>query len=202
MKPIVLLLLVAILSSLTAPFVVADDGLNKPNILFCIADDASMKTFGAYGGTMVETPAVDRIAREGVLFRNAYNCNPKCSPARACLLTGRYSWQLEEACNHFPHFPAKFKTFPYLLKDAGYHTGFTGKGWGPGTYDGSDNPAGQAYNRLKQKPPYSGISGTSTTPATLGTSLTKRNKAVRFVFGWERLNHIVLTRKGRGKKPA
>ena len=74
----------------------------RPNILFIIADDASRDGFGAYGSTYVETPHFDRLAREGVLFTEAYNCNPKCAPARACLLTGRYSWQLEETCNHNP----------------------------------------------------------------------------------------------------
>ncbi|WP_372807603.1 sulfatase-like hydrolase/transferase, partial [Pontiella sp.] len=128
----------------------------RPNILFCIADDASMSTFGAYGGTMVQTPAFDRLAEGGVLFRNAYNCNPKCSPARACLVTGRYSWQLEEACNHWPRFPEKFSFYPHLLKDAGFHVGYTGKGWAPGVCAG-ENPAGQAYNDIKLKPPYSGI---------------------------------------------
>uniref|UniRef100_UPI00356530C2 sulfatase family protein n=1 Tax=Pontiella sp. TaxID=2837462 RepID=UPI00356530C2 len=113
-------------------------------------------TFGAYGGTMVQTPAFDRLAEGGVLFRNAYNCNPKCSPARACLVTGRYSWQLEEACNHWPRFPEKFSFYPHLLKDAGFHVGFTGKGWAPGVCAG-ENPAGKAYNDIKLKPPYSGI---------------------------------------------
>ena len=74
----------------------------RPNILFIIADDASRNSFGAYGSTYVKTPNFDRIASEGVLFTQAYNCNPKCAPARACLVTGRYSWQLEEACNHNP----------------------------------------------------------------------------------------------------
>lgn len=129
----------------------------QPNILLIIADDASMNTFGAYGGTVVQTPAIDRLAQNGARFMNAYNCNPKCAPARACLLTGRYSWQLEAAANHWPVFPEKFKTYPQLLKDAGYHTGYTGKGWGPGTYTTPDNPAGPEYNRFKLEPPFSGI---------------------------------------------
>ena len=58
-------------------------GAQRPNILFCIADDASMKSFGAYGCTYIKTPSFDRLAREGVVFNNAYNCNPKCAPARA-----------------------------------------------------------------------------------------------------------------------
>lgn len=134
----------------------AAQAAERPNILFCIADDASMSTFGAYGGTMIKTPAVDKLAEGGALFRNAYNCNPKCSPARACLVTGMYSWQLEQACNHVTHFPAKFKFYPRLLKAAGFHVGYAGKGWAPGTCDGG-NPAGQPYKKRKLVPPYAGI---------------------------------------------
>lgn len=137
----------------------------RPNILFVIADDASRDGFGAYGSTYVKTPHFDRIAREGVLFTEAYNCNPKCAPARACLLTGRYSWQLEEACNHNPMMPEKWVFYPFLLERAGYAVGLTGKGWGPGKHadiNGKSaseaNPAGYSYNRYTVKPPYSGIS--------------------------------------------
>ncbi len=139
----------------------------QPNILFIIADDASRDSMGAYGSTYIKTPNFDRIAREGVLFTNAFNCNPKCAPARACLLTGRYSWQLKEACNHNPFLSDQWDFYPFLLEDAGYSMGFTGKGWGPGIYKGIDsgkskfkrlNPAGHPFNNLKAKPPYSGIS--------------------------------------------
>jgi N-sulfoglucosamine sulfohydrolase len=130
----------------------------RPNILFCIADDASMKSFGAYGCRFIKTPAVDRLAREGVVFGNAYNCNPKCAPARACLVTGKYSWQLKEACNHWPHFPAEFEFYPHLLMKAGYHVGLTGKGWGPGSYDTEHNPAGPKYDAIKLKTPYKAMS--------------------------------------------
>tara|TARA_R110000850_G_scaffold148195_5_gene270418 strand:- start:335 stop:1885 length:1551 start_codon:yes stop_codon:yes gene_type:complete len=141
-------------------------GAERPNILFIIADDASRDSFGAYGATYVETPGFDRIAKEGVLFTQAYNCNPKCAPARACLLTGRYSWQLEEACDHNPFLSAKWKFFPYLLEEVGYEMGFTGKGWGPGIWEGvdagkeknSDNPAGHPWNQITKNPPYKGMS--------------------------------------------
>lgn len=138
----------------------------RPNVLFIIADDASRDSFGAYGSTYVETPGFDRIAKEGVIFTNAYNCNPKCAPARACLLTGRYSWQLEEACNHNPFLSGKWQFYPYLLEEIGYTIGFTGKGWGPGIWKGIDggpakfkqsNPAGHPWNDLTLKPPYRGI---------------------------------------------
>ncbi len=140
----------------------------RPNILFIIADDASRDSFGAYGATYVKTPGFDRIADEGVVFTQAYNCNPKCAPARACLLTGRHSWLLEEACNHNPYLSAKWKFYPFLLEDEGYKIGYTGKGWGPGVWagqnasraTGTDNPAGHPFNEIKLKPPYDGISNT------------------------------------------
>lgn len=143
---------------------------DRPNVLLIIADDASRTSFGAYGNTYIHTPGFDRLAKEGVVFTNAYNCNPKCAPARACLLTGRYSWQLEEACNHSPFLSDKWEFYPYILEKNGYFTGFTGKGWGPGVYKGvnqtfsSDekgNPAANtSYNQLKLKPPYTGIANT------------------------------------------
>ena len=104
----------------------------RPNILFAISDDQSFPHTGAYGCTWVKTPAFDRIAREGLLFNQAFTPNAKCSPSRACILTGRNSWQLEEATNHVPNFPEKFKTFPEVLQDQGYFVGRTGKGWAPG----------------------------------------------------------------------
>src|SRR5262249_13698337 len=71
----------------------------RPNILFVIADDWSHGHAGAYGCNWITTPNFDRVAREGVLFNNAFTSNPKCSPCRATILTGRNSWQLKEAIN-------------------------------------------------------------------------------------------------------
>ena len=153
----------------------------RPNILFCIADDASMKSFGAYGSTFVKTPAVDRLAREGVIFNNAYNCNPKCAPARACLVTGKFSWQLKEATNHWPHFPPEFKYYPHLLMDAGYHVGLTGKGWGPGRYDTEHNPAGPMYDKIKLKAPYKGMSNVDYA-ANFEVFLDEKNEDDPFCF--------------------
>ena len=104
------------------------------------------------------------MAKGGVIFTNAYNNNPKCSPARAAILTGRYSWQLEEAANHRPYLDDRWKYYPFLLEEAGYFVGYTGKGWGPGVYKGLDisksdlNPAGHLFKGEKLQPPYSGIS--------------------------------------------
>src|SRR4029450_9984152 len=82
----------------------------RPNLLFAIADDWSFGHAGGYGGQGARTPGFDRVAREGLLFTHAFTPNAKCAPSRAVILTGRNSWQLEEAANHTPYFPAKFKT--------------------------------------------------------------------------------------------
>lgn len=135
---------------------------SPPNILFAIADDASFPHMGAYGCDWVNTPAFDRVANQGILFTNAYTPNAKCSPSRACILTGRNSWQLEEAANHVPFFPTKFKTYAEALTENGYHVGYTAKGWAPGVANDVDgNPrqlTGVPYNEFKTTPPAKYIS--------------------------------------------
>lgn len=130
----------------------------QPNILFIIADDISRNSYGAYGCNYIKTPGFDRIAKEGVVFTNAFTNNPKCAPSRAMLLTGRYSWQLKEACNHNPVMPDEWAFYPDILDQNGYFVGFTGKGWAPGEFKGTHNPAGPEYNDLKLQPPYKSIS--------------------------------------------
>lgn len=130
----------------------------RPNVLVIMGDDISMSSMGVYGSKNINTPNFDRIANEGVLFTNAYVCNPKSSPSRACFLTGRYSWQLEEAANHIPVMPPKFTFYPTELEKSGYNIGFTGKGWGPGVFYGEHNPAGWEYNDISLEPPTKGIS--------------------------------------------
>tara|TARA_R110002049_G_scaffold129159_1_gene286857 strand:+ start:412 stop:1971 length:1560 start_codon:yes stop_codon:yes gene_type:complete len=135
---------------------------DRPNILFAIADDCSFPHMGAYGTTWVTTPAFDRVAKEGLLFNRAYTPNAKCAPSRACILTGRNSWQLEEAANHMPFFPAKFKTYCEALSEHGYFVGLTTKGWAPGDagkVDGKPRQlVGQGFNKRKIESPTTGIS--------------------------------------------
>lgn len=138
-------------------------GAARPNILFAISDDQSFPHASAYGTTWVKTPAFDRVAREGLLFNRAYTPNAKCAPSRSCILTGRNSWQLEEAANHFPNFPAKFTTYPEALERNGYHVGKTGKGWAPGNMgrhpDGTSRQLpGRGYDKRKATPPAKHIS--------------------------------------------
>ena len=103
-----------------------------PNILFCISDDQSYWHTGANGDQVVETPAFDRVAREGIRFTQAYCDAPTCGPSRSAILTGQHIWRLEEAGNIHSTLPARFATYPAMLQQRGYVTGFTGKGWSPG----------------------------------------------------------------------
>lgn len=133
----------------------------RPNILFFIADDWGKGHAGAYGTKWIKTPNFDRVAREGVLFTNCFTSNPKCAPSRASILTGRNSWQLKEAVNHYSIFPNEFAVYPDVLEKAGYWVGLTGKGWGPGDYKSTGwphNPAGKEFQKRTLKPPYNGIS--------------------------------------------
>ena len=135
---------------------------SRPNILFAIADDASFPHMGVYGTSWVNTPAFDRVASEGLLFTRAYTPNAKCAPSRAAILTGRNSWQLEEAANHWPYFPQKFKTYAEALSEHGYFAGSTAKGWAPGiAVDADGNPrqlTGPTFNEHKLDPPAAHIS--------------------------------------------
>ncbi len=135
----------------------------RPNILFCIADDQSFPHAGAYGCDWVKTPSFDRIAQQGILFNRAYTPNAKCAPSRSCLVTGRNSWQLEAAANHWCYFPPKYKTYAESLMENGYFVGHVQKGWAPGvvkTAEGEPRELlGPAFNEHKTEPPTAYISG-------------------------------------------
>ena len=125
----------------------------RPNILFCLADDWSWPHAGIAGDKVVKTPTFDRVAREGVLFENAFVSSPSCTPSRGAMLTGQWHWRLEEGGNLWSTLPAKFDVYPDLLEQAGYHVGYTRKGWAPGrdTPGGrTRNPAGPRYKDSRE----------------------------------------------------
>ncbi len=155
-------LLIFVLLDCGSGAVVGAEQPKRPNILFAIADDWSFGHASAYGCKWTNTPNFDEIAKRGLLFTRTYTPNAKCAPSRACILTGRNSWQLKEACNHYCDFPPEFKSFPETLAENGYFVGMTGKGWGPGRARSAGgevrNIAGMAYASIKAKPPAKGIS--------------------------------------------
>src|SRR5690606_28669116 len=119
----------------------------SPNILVLIADDWGYPNGGAYGDNGLLTPNFDRIAKEGVLFTNAFTI-PSCSPSRASLLTGQWPHELEEGVHLKGILADKFPNYVTLLAEHGYVTGSSKKGWGPGNYELGGyphNPAGPRY---------------------------------------------------------
>jgi len=125
---------------------------DRPNILIMMSDDQSFPHASAYGSKMVSTPNFDRIARDGILFNNAFCAAPGCSPSRAAFLTGRNIWQIEHAGTHASSFGKEYRTFMDLLAEDGYATGYTGKGWAPGNFKAggrTQNPAGPSFGARK-----------------------------------------------------
>ena len=114
----------------------------RPNILFALADDWGWPFASIAGDPSVKTPVFDRVARRGVLFTNAFVSAPSCTPSRAAMLTGQHHWRLGEGANLGGTLPARFPVFPDLLEAAGYHAGFTRKGWAPG----DERPGGRKRN--------------------------------------------------------
>jgi len=127
----------------------------KPNILFVITDDQSWLHSSAYGSEWIQTPNMDRLAKGGVRFENAYVSSPSCAPSRAGILTGRNVWQLREGAVLWGRFPKEFPTYVERLEGHNYKNGYVGKGWGPGENFTQDNPAGEDYNRTRRDAPES-----------------------------------------------
>lgn len=107
----------------------------RPNIVFVLIDDLRWDELGCTGHPFIRTPNIDRIAREGVIFRNAFMTTPLCSPSRASFLTGQYAHKHgitdnvdRSAASHL------LVTFPALLHQSGYETAFIGK-WHMGNDD-------------------------------------------------------------------
>ncbi len=123
-------LLVAALGLLDTPAAVADQTGEdtRPNVIVIVVDDLRFDEFGAGGHPYLETPNIDRLATEGVMFLDAFHAVPLCSPNRASILTGQYPSRHgiidNVARNRASH---RLQTFPQALQAVGYETGFLGK---------------------------------------------------------------------------
>jgi len=101
-------------------------GQKKPNIVFIISDDHALQAIDTYSGKYGITPSIDRIAREGAVFRNAFVTNSICAPSRAVLLTGKYSHRNGHRDNR-SRFDASQDVFARRLQQSGYLTAWIGK---------------------------------------------------------------------------
>ena len=138
----------------------------RPNILFFFADDWGRfariyseheRTAGLNG--LLKTPHLDRLAKSGVLFRNAHVNAPSCTPCRSSLLSGQHFWRTGRgAILQGAVWDETIPTYPLLLRDAGYHLGKSYKVWSPGSpadapYGGQKHAfekAGRAFNNFSE----------------------------------------------------
>jgi len=104
---------------------------DQPNIIFILSDNCRWDTMGLMGHPFIKPPGLDKLAREGLVFRNAFHPTPLCSPSRASILTGTYAHTHGVLNNHTPWTGQK-KTFLEYMKNAGYDTAFIGKWHMPG----------------------------------------------------------------------
>ena len=160
-----------------------DAGETKPertNIVLILADDLGYGDTGCYGATKIQTPAIDRLAAEGMRLTDAYAPGPVCCPTRYSLLSGIYPWRVhhrDDAGIWATHRSPSLFTLNYRidrtlashLKEAGYTTGAVGK-WHVGPDEQRQGTGTNRSNPARSKP---GSTGSSATPRT-ATSSTSR----------------------------
>lgn len=98
----------------------------KPNIIFIMSDDHAYQAISSYSNHLIETPNIDRIGKEGIVFTNACVSNSICAPSRATILTGKHTHINGKVDNQMP-FDTTQVTFPQLFQNAGYQTAMFGK---------------------------------------------------------------------------
>ncbi len=133
------------------------EAVEKPNVVFILADDLGYGELGCYGQTKIPTPNIDQLAAHGTRFTRHYSGAPVCAPARCVLMSGKHLGHAEirgnlQASVHFPQFKEGqqpitdgVKTLAEAFHDAGYATGAIGK-WGLGPVGSSGDPNRQGFD--------------------------------------------------------
>lgn len=121
----------------TVPFpnIITGRAGSKPNIVWITLEGVPLSTLSCYGSKLIDTPNIDRIAKEGMQFQNAFTTNALCAPSRAALLTGKYDHLNGMIANPggttggqtHSFFDPSQQTFPQILRRNGYQTGMVGK---------------------------------------------------------------------------
>ncbi|HEX8914119.1 MAG TPA: sulfatase [Humisphaera sp.] len=117
-------LVLAAFASYAAPAPAAE--AKRPNVLVILTDDQRHDCLGVAGHPHLKTPNIDRLANEGVWFRNYFCTTSLCSPSRATILSGRYA-HAHGVRDNFTEYPKDLPSFPAALHDAGYETAYVGK---------------------------------------------------------------------------
>ncbi len=132
MKSILKILFVIVYLSLSSCKKEKNEGVSKeltqvrPNIIFIMTDDHAKSAISAYGGNLINTPNIDKLASEGIIFNNFFVTNAICAPSRAVMLTGKYS-HINGVMDNRNSFDSSQTTFPKILRNAGYYTAMIGK---------------------------------------------------------------------------
>lgn len=116
----------------------ADQNSLRPNVVFVLTDDQRSDALGCMGHPHLKTPHIDRLAKEGLLFKNHFCTTSLCSPSRASILGGLYAHS-HGVVNNFTDYPRDLPTFPRQLQSNGYTTAYIGK-WHMGEDDDSKRP--------------------------------------------------------------
>lgn len=207
---------VLFLLCLVAPCIAV--GAERPNILFILTDDQGRQTLGCYGGDKVATPHIDSLARDGMLFTDAY-VNPQCTPTRASFITGQHTFR--NGMWHvigwygYPWAPIaepafvenlrrdtlNFPTLPTMLRMNGYSTGMAGK-WHltnneDGNYAALKPEAGTAYGFNYVAPPGPGSNNEGDkwvdylTDQTIGFIEKNRERPWFFYLAHHTVHHVL-----------
>lgn len=145
----------ACLAALWGMYSGAEAAEKRPNIIFILADDLGYGDLGSYGQEKVETPSLDRMAREGMRFTQFYAGATVCAPSRSVLLTGLHGGHTAVRAlpyhafppykNGEPPIPANAPSLGTLAKNAGYSTAIIGK-WGLGAVGSEGDPNKQGFD--------------------------------------------------------
>ena len=106
--------------------IAANAAQKRPNIVFIFSDDHAVQAISALGSKINQTPHIDRLAKEGAIYRNSFCANSICGPSRACILTGKHS-HINGFRRNGDFFDGSQGTFPKMVQNAGYETALVGK---------------------------------------------------------------------------
>jgi len=121
----------------------------RPNIVVLFTDDQSYLALGAMGNKEIKTPNMDRLADEGIIFDRHYNNTSICMPSRATLMTGKYEYRHGTNFQHGAMTRKLFaSSYPVILRNAGYYTGFAGKFGFPVSDESIGSIKHSSYDRL------------------------------------------------------
>lgn len=124
--------------ALLGPAGTSAEPAQKPNVVFVLCDDLRWDCLGVAGHPHLKTPYIDRLAKEGVHFKNTFCTTSLCSPSRASLLSGLYA-HAHKVTNNFTEYPVELPSFPRQLQVAGYETAYIGK-WHMGEENDGKRP--------------------------------------------------------------